>query len=288
MGLSMEQASHALGIAEYFAPNAPMMRDVDHPAMVKHGIGWGAMTGIMAAELASLGYTGIPCISGFEKYRHWVEDIGENYLLVGGITWKSQDNACCAWAHAAMKGARRLADDHSVRPEDIERILVEGFSETVRLGTKLPSTTEEAQFNVSWPVAAMLVDGEVGPRQMLEDRLGDPVVKALAQKVELVECEDLNELHKLFKIGDDRGQFAGRVTLELKDGRKLESGLVDAGQRFPQTDWNERTIEDKFRHLAGFVIEDNIRIDRIIESIWRFEQMGDMAAFVSLLIPTRG
>jgi hypothetical protein len=25
-----------------------MMRDIDHPAMVKHGIGWGAMTGIVA------------------------------------------------------------------------------------------------------------------------------------------------------------------------------------------------------------------------------------------------
>ena len=42
MRLTPEQAGHALGIAEYHAGNLPMMRDVDDPGMVKHGIGWGA------------------------------------------------------------------------------------------------------------------------------------------------------------------------------------------------------------------------------------------------------
>jgi len=283
MGLSREQTVHALGISEYFSPNAPMMRDVDHPAMVKHAIGWGAMTGVFSAELASLGYTGIPGIAGFDKYHDWIEDIGTTYLLPESVAWKGLGNACCAWAHAAMKGARRLMDENSIRLEDIERIRVEGFTETVRLGTKLPSTTEEAQFNVAWPVAAMLVDGEVGPRQMLEDRLSDPLVKGLAQKVELLECEDLNELHRLFKIGDKQGRFAARVTIDVKGGRKLESGLVDAGQQFPQTDWNERSIEEKFRHLAGFVLKKKALIDKIVDKIWHFEQTVDIAEFISLL-----
>ncbi len=53
MRLTPEQAGHALGIAEYHAPNLPMMRDIDDPTMVKHGIGWGAMTGVTAAGLAA-------------------------------------------------------------------------------------------------------------------------------------------------------------------------------------------------------------------------------------------
>ena len=60
LGLDTETIKHALGIADYFAPNLPMMRDIDHPTMVKHGMGWGAMTGIMSAELASDGFTGVP------------------------------------------------------------------------------------------------------------------------------------------------------------------------------------------------------------------------------------
>src|ERR1700733_8165660 len=50
---------HALGIAEYHAPEAPMMRDLELPAMVKHANGVGAMTGVQSASLAAHGFTGI-------------------------------------------------------------------------------------------------------------------------------------------------------------------------------------------------------------------------------------
>ena len=62
MGLDQETIKNALGIAEYHAPNLPMMRDIDHPSMVKHGIGWGAMNGIVSAQLAERGFTGVPSI----------------------------------------------------------------------------------------------------------------------------------------------------------------------------------------------------------------------------------
>ena len=85
LGLSPAQTAQALGIAEYHAPDLPLMRDLDHPAMVKHGIGIGPLTGIMAACLASSGFTGVPSILGFDEYENWVEDIGRTYLLPTGI-----------------------------------------------------------------------------------------------------------------------------------------------------------------------------------------------------------
>ncbi len=62
LGLDAAQVGHALGIAEYHAPNAPMMRDIADPTMVKHAIGWGAMTGVTSAQLAERGFTGIPSL----------------------------------------------------------------------------------------------------------------------------------------------------------------------------------------------------------------------------------
>jgi len=281
MGFSREKTQHALGIAEFFSPNAPMMRDIDNPGMVKHAIGWGAMTGTMAAELAALNYTGIPVITTFKKYQKWSEDIGRNYILVDGVAWKKKDKACCAWAHAAMEGAKLIIDKNKLSLEQIDRIKVEGFHETVRLGTELPNTTEEAQFNLAWPLAANLVDGEVGPKQMLEARLGDPVIRELAQKVEAVETEELNELHHLFRIGDRRGRFASKVEIRLKDGRNFKSGLVDAGQQFPQAKWSAKMIEDKFRHIVAHVINSD-RIQRLIDMIWDFEKLSDIDEFVGL------
>ena len=201
MGLTHEQVWHALGIAEYHAPNLPMMRDVDHPAMVKHGIEWAAMTGIVSAELAVRGFTGIPGILSFDEYQAWGQDIGQNYLMVDGVAWKAARYACCGWAHAGVEGAWRLVQDNDIDLDDIAHIRVEGCHGSFRLGTRLPTTMEEAQFNQAWPLAAMLVDGEIGPAQMLEPRLSDPKIRALAQKVEVVETEEMEALRRLYRAG---------------------------------------------------------------------------------------
>jgi 2-methylcitrate dehydratase PrpD len=282
MHLTPEQAQHALGIAEYHAPNLPMMRDIDHPAMVKHGIGWGAMTGVVSAQLAARGFTGIPSILGFEKYQEWVSDIGRDYLMVDGVAWKGQGFACCSWAHAPIIGAAALVKEHAIDLEDIAEIHVVGFHETVRLGTRLPTTTEEAQFNVAWPVAAMLVDGEVGPAQTLEKRLDDPQIRNLARTVTIEESEELNELCRLYELGDPRGRFAGIVRIRLNDGREFDSGMVESGEQHPPVGWDEAVMEEKFRWLAQYVLDDD-QIDPLLDMLWHFDGVSDVRELTASL-----
>ena len=285
--LPPEQIKHALGIAEYHAPNLPMMRDIDHPAMVKHGIGWGAMNGIIFAQLAQRGFTGVPSILGFEEYRNWVADIGQHYIMVDGVIFK--EYACCAWTHPALDAARGLlrqydfgADDGSTElAEVIAHIRVEGFHETVRLGTQLPTTTEEAQFNLAWPLAVFLLDGEIGPDQILEHRFDDERVRALASKIELVESDELNELHRRAVVGDPGGKYAAIVTITLKDGRQFASGIVDGGIRYPQG-WDESRVEEKFRWLVGCVLEGT-RIGPLVDMVWQFEDVDDVHELTRLV-----
>jgi len=282
MELTPDQAWHALGIADYHAPNLPMMRDIDDPAMVKHGIPWGAMTGITSAELASRGFTGIPSLLGKEKYRDWTMDIGNNYLMVEGVGWKMKGYACCGWAHAGAEGAREVVQTQGIALEEIEGIVVEAFHETVRLGTRLPSTTEEAQFNLAWPVAAMLVDGEIGPQQTLENRLSDPQIRNLARKVEVIESEELNELCRLHAKGEPGGRFASIVTIKLKDGREYSSGMKDGGMSFPAPIWTREMMEEKFQWVTGHVL-DASQIDSLLDMAWRFEEVGRVRELTSML-----
>ena len=282
MRLTPEQAGHALGIAEYHAGNLPMMRDVDDPGMVKHGIGWGAMTGVTAAGLAARGYTGIPTLLAFPEYQDWGSDFGRNYLMVEGVAWKPARYACCGWAHAGVEGARRLVQEHGIALDDIARIVVAGSQSTVRLGTRLPTTTEEAQFNQAWPLAAMLVDDAIGPAQMLEARLSDRRIRALAAKVEVVEDAEMERLCRLFEQGDPGGRFASTVTITLQDGREFHSGVVDGGLRFPQPGWDEARMEDKFRWAAGFVF-DQPRIDALAEMLWRFDMIPSVRELFGVL-----
>ena len=277
--LDRDQTVHALGIAEYHAPNLPMMRDIENPAMVKHGTGWGAVTGISSAQLASRGFTGIPTLLSFEKYRPWVEDIGREYIMVDGVGWKRKGYACCGWAHAAAEGARRVAIDNDLSLGRISRIIVETFRESAALGTRLPETTEEAQFNLGWPVAAMLVDKEIGPAQTLETRLHDPVTREIAEKVEIVESDELNQLCRLFQRGDPRGRFASRVTVVLDNGSELASGLVDGGLSYPPPGWGEDVMEEKFRWLVAPVLGEE-RTERLITMVWSFEEQQGMEGLI--------
>jgi 2-methylcitrate dehydratase PrpD len=282
MQLSPQEASHALGIAEYYSPNLPMMRDIDHPAMVKHGVEWAAITGLFAADLASRGFTGIPGLLSFPEYQDWGRDIGEDYLMVDGVAWKPVTYACCGWAHAGVEGARKLVEEYRLPLTQIAHIRVEGCHGTMRLGARLPATTEEAQFNQAWPLAAMLVDGEIGPSQMLEPRLKDPVICELAQKVEVVETEELEELCRLFEQGDSRGRFASQVCIFMENGQVFESGLVDGGLRFPPSGWDEQRMAEKFRWLAGFVL-DSALVDEVLDTLWRFDELPDIRSFAERL-----
>jgi 2-methylcitrate dehydratase PrpD len=284
LGLSPEQTKQALGIAEYYAPNVPMMWDVDHPSMAKHGIGWGAMTGIMAAQLAQRGFTGVPSLFGLPSYADWVNDLGSHFVMEDGVVWKRY--ACCAWTHAAVLAAKQLMQASGFHPDDIARLRIEGFHEAIRLGARVPQTTEEAQFNMAWPVAAMLVYGEVGPDQVLDTGLQDDRVQRLVKKTELVESATLNDLYALAVKGDPRGRYASAVTIVLNDGTRLESGVVEGEINYPCRGWDEQGLERKFRWLVRQVL-DGATTERALDAVWQVDHLPRVSVLTELVSSCR-
>jgi 2-methylcitrate dehydratase PrpD len=275
-GLDPMTTSQALGIAEYHSPDLPMMRDIDHPSMVKHGVGVGAVTGIMAAELARQGFTGIVSSLELETYRAFVDDIGVNYLLPHGITWKRFSS--CAWTHPALLAAESLVARHGFSHDDIDGILVETYPDAVRLGTALPRTTEEAQFNLAWPLAALLVDGEVGPTQVTEGRLEDPEITALCARVEARVSADLTRLYYLSEANDPEGKDAAIVTVTLRDGRVLNSGVVEH-ILYPKEPWGHAQMRDKFAWLTSTQAGETERAE-LLTRLEDVEQIADIGELV--------
>ena len=272
--LDPEQIGHALGIAEYHAPNVPMMRDIASPAMVKHGIGWGAMTGVTSAELAACGYTGIPSIFGFEEYYDWVADLGKTWWMADWVFYKSW--ASCAWGHAACMAAQQLVLQNSLSVDEIESLRVGTFAEAVALHHGYPSTTEEAQFSLAWPLACLLLYGDIGPNQILEHRFGDPQVRRLVDTVEIVLDPQIDALYKAAQEMDLR--MHSRVQITMKDGRAFDSGIVERGaDRYTVED-----LERKFRWLIAHVLPDT-KIDPLVQVLRRFDELNDVRGLASYL-----
>jgi 2-methylcitrate dehydratase PrpD len=219
--------------------------------MVKHGIAMGAMVGVMAARLASLGYTGPPSLLEHGEYAAWVGDIGDAYILPTGVTWKEW--SCCAWTHPALRALRDLKRAHQFTAEQVKTITIVTHHYAKRLGVRLPSTTEEAQFNLAWPVAVFLVDGEVGPRQVLEEGLGRTDVRDLAGRVEVLESDRLTRLYAGSESSEPGAFEAAEVAVTLDDGRVLQSGEVCAPE-YGSTPWSRQKAQEKFEWLVSGVV----------------------------------
>jgi 2-methylcitrate dehydratase PrpD len=275
LDLDHEKIKHALGIAEYHAPNAPMLRDIAAPSMSKHAIGWGAMNGVVSAELAQRGFTGIPSILGFEEYRDWVMDIGQHYWMTDWVFYK--DWCSCAWGHAACQAAWGLVKENCIPIEGIAHIKVRTFEEAIMLHQDYPTTTEQAQFSLKWPLACLLLDGEIGPKQILDSRFGDPQVRALFDKIELVLDPQIEQMYNETQEMDLHMHSAVDITLE--DGQTFDSGIIERGaDRFDQA-----ALERKFRWLAGFVL-DSSRVEKTLEMMQHAEGLESVRELTQYLL----
>ncbi len=218
LDLDGARSREAIGIAEYHGPRSQMMRCIDHPTMLKDGSGWGAMAGVSAAYLAAGGFTGAPAITveGAEVADLW-SDLGSTWRIFEQYT---KLYPVCRWAQPAAQAVLNLRRRHDLTSEQVERIEVTTFHESLRLATRRPASTEEAQYSTAFPSAVALVRGDIGPADVMEGAFADPEIRRLAEGMTVGESADYNAAFPARRFS--------QVALLLKDGRRLESGPSEA------------------------------------------------------------
>ncbi|MEO1613102.1 MAG: MmgE/PrpD family protein, partial [Pseudomonadota bacterium] len=241
MRMDAGRTRHALGIAEYHGPRSQMMRCIDHPTMLKDGSGWGAMAGVSAAYLARDGFTGAPAITVEEAPEFWA-DLGSKWLIAEQYF---KPSPVCRWAQAPMEAARALRERLGLTSEMIDHVEVESFHEAIRLHTRRPGTTEEAQYSLPHPVAAALVRGEVGPAEIGPGSFIDPEIARLAESMTLSDNEECNAAFPAHRYA--------YLRLHLKSGETLASERFEA-RGDPEAPLSQAEFEAKFRAYADPVV----------------------------------
>ncbi len=241
-GLTEEETVCALATADFHAPMVPVMRSVAFPSHCKDGAGWGAMTGILAALLAKEGFTGGPSIFACPAGEDLTADLGNHYEIMD-LYFKS--HTCCRWAHPAIRAVLDLRRTHGFSPQDIKRVRILTFQASASLYRGKPRDTEEAQYNGVYPVAAALVAGEVGPRQVLGAFLTDPDVLALMDRIEVLTDERCERAFPAQRLCE--------VEVTTTDGGVLRSGVYHATGE-PEEPVTLPWIVDKFLWLTRDVL----------------------------------
>jgi len=269
--LAANQTRHALGIAEYHGPRSQMMRCIDHPTMLKDGSGWGAMTGVSAALLARAGFTGAPAVTveAPESAATWA-DLGTRWRITEQFF---KPYAVCRWAQPAIAGTLALQKEHRLPLAAIERIQVVTFHQATRLACRHPTTTEEAQYSLPFPVAAALVHGQLGLSQLSGVGLHDPQVLRLADCIELVDDPVMS--------GRFPAERVARVRIETTDGVVFDSDEVQAPWDAADPPTDEALIE-KFRWLASDSLSAK-RADELLDIVWNCAEVTDVGRLSALL-----
>lgn len=238
LGLDANQTDHAIGIAEYNGPRSQMMRNIDHPTMVKDGSGWGAMVGVDAAYQAQAGFTGAPALTvvSDEVAAIW-QDLGQHWYMQEQYI---KPYPVCRWAQPAIAAALSLSQQLCFASEDITKVEVATFHEATRLFAAVPANSEQAQYGISFPVAVALMTGTVSAQDVYTG-FAQPDLQALTNKVHLIEHEAYN---KVFPA-----QRWAHVAIHLADGRVLNSEPMEATGD-PHIPLSDAQMHDKFFNLC--------------------------------------
>ena len=244
MGCSAEQIRHAAGIGEYHGPRSQMMRCIDHPTMLRDGVGWGAPSGVTAAALAREGFTGAPALTceGDEAAPFW-QSLGERWLTLEHTHYKPYP--CCRWSHPAIDAVRAMMRDNGLVAGDVSGAEIRTFHYATRLAGHAPKTLDEFSYAIAFPVAVMIARGQIGPMELTLETLNDPAILRLSHAITLIDDPEMTA-----RSVEKRW---AQVTLLLHDGRRIEDqprtprGDVDA----PLTD---AEIAQKFHGFADPIL----------------------------------
>jgi len=231
-------ASQPVGLREQFGTMTKPL----HP-------GAAAKNGLMAALMAKHGFTAsaraleaprglIQVISDKCDWKEITEGLGQH--------WESALNtykpfACGIVIHPSIDGCVQLRNQHNLKPEQIEKVLLKVHSLVIELtGKKIPKKGLEGKFSVYHSCTAGLIYGKAGEHEYSDEVVQDPVVIALRDKVEAV-------------IDDSIDEAAADITVLTKDGKQHHILIEHAIGSLERPMSNEQ-LKAKFVDQAAAVI----------------------------------
>lgn len=258
LGLKEDVLLQALNCADYHGPVGFIARGVATPCMAKDGVGWGAHTAMMSILLAQAGFTS-PLLD-FDAAL--AEELGSRWRMAD-LYFKPY--CCCRWAQASIAGALKIVRENHLAVSDIRRLVIHTFSKAASLSREHPTHTDAAQYNITYPIAVALLDGQISGAQVLPPRIFDKDVLELADMIEVVVEERFEERFPARTFSE--------VCITTTDGRELRSGELEP-QWEPADSPSDEELLDKFTRLTAPVFGEQ-ECARMREAIWHAEDLDN-------------
>ncbi|TKC18012.1 MmgE/PrpD family protein [Robertmurraya kyonggiensis] len=284
LDLDKDRTSHSLGIA---GTQSAGLMSAQYGAMAKRmNAGRSAQSGVYAGILSQMGFTGITDVLEAEYggfFTSFADNVRPEDALVNlgcefeviNVGFKAY--ACCGSNHTSIDVILELLEQHSgLNAENVNQIIIYTTSTTKKhVGWEyVPSGMTGAQMNLAYAVAVTLTDGECFIDQYHEERIADPTLLNLINKIKIIPVERLDKLGR-------EGRHAIELEVHLKNGSVLRGNRVHArgSSYFPLTDGEVKT---KFEKLVKTIFPID-KVEKLKEVILHLEDCSDVRELTKLL-----
>jgi 2-methylcitrate dehydratase PrpD len=282
LGLDRETTRRALSLG---ASQAAGLRENFGTMTKPFHAGRAAESGVVAAEMTSLGFTASPI--GLEADRGFFRAAGGGYsadMINGklgnpwtfafpGVSIKPHPSG--SLTHPGMSVMSDLIKRHDLRPERVKRVAV-GTNHNMpnALIHRRPKNALQAKFSMEFCMAILLLECKAGLEQFTDEVVNRPDVQALLQRVEFGVHPEAEA------AGFDK--MTTIIEIELDDGKVLK-GSADFGKGSPTNPMSDEELFNKFRECAAWGGLNRDEAQRVIDMVWRIEDLANIAELTSLL-----
>ena len=131
-----------------------------------------------------------------------------------------------------------------------------------------------ADHSLPYVIAVAAVDGNVLPEAFSDEKLRDPRIWELLPKIKVIADPEIDRLFPKIK--------RARVKITTVDGYAHQA-QTDVAKGSPEDPLSDDEIVAKFRANASGIVSDQ-RMDEIIETTWKFENVSDLSDYMDLLV----
>jgi 2-methylcitrate dehydratase PrpD len=274
--LDMKQLTRAFGVAASMNSGSLKFTQDPEGTMVKRlHAGLPAERGVLAAQLASHGFTGpraaIEGTFGFATIYTEVRDLSP--MISGlGATFEV-DNisvklySCCRMFHSLIEAIAECRAQPGFSVAKIAKITTFGPKKMIDGHLEhRPLSTMSAQYSLPYTVAVATLSDPGNPASFSEDQTSRPDLLSLADKIDARVAGEFEAVYPR--------RVSARVVFEMQDGLVFESTKLDS-RSTPLNPISQEELRDKFRRVTkGILLPDHQK--HLIEAVDRLEKSPDL------------
>jgi 2-methylcitrate dehydratase PrpD len=247
--------------------------------------GHAAQSGLIAAQLAGLGWTAAQNI--LEAQRGFFHAAGGSYdpgallhrlgepwtFASPGISLKPYPSG--SLSHPAMTEMMRLIEKHDIRPEQVQQVEVGANHDMYQaLLRHDPKTGLEAKFSMEFCIAILLLERKAGLPQFTDAVVRRPDVRAMIGKIRYYIDPQAEA------AGFDKMTSLLRITLT---GGQVITGRAVYGKGSPADPMTYEEAAGKFRGCAEYAGWPKSKVESVIGLVRSLESVTDMRKLTPLL-----